>query len=95
MDMKDEDAEPATKGLLKAEIKGLRRDLVIELVKTNARLDELREDVSTKIKESTSRILKVVEDFAIGFQKVDRHQIITDYRVDELEKRVKSLESPA
>lgn len=98
MTMKDPNAEPATKGELngiKAEMAEFRRIFSIELVRTNARIDQLRDDLTTQIKASTSTILKVVGDFAAQFQKVDRDQIITNYRVGELENRVKNLESHA
>lgn len=88
--------EMATKGDLKevrTELKQLGRTFAVELVKTNARIDRLDESFSAKLSQGVSKILKTTEDFMAQVQKVDRHQIITSWRVDELEKRVKTIEA--
>ena len=85
MDMTHGDAAPATKGDIKK--------LAVEIVRTEARIDRLDESLTAKLTEGVGRILKTAEGFMVQVQKVDRHQIITGYRVDELEKRVRTLES--
>ena len=93
------DAAPATKGDIKelrqefkTDIRETRRVLAGEIVKTGARMDTLVDGIRADITRSSSRILTAVEEFSSQAQKVDRDQIITNYRVDELEKRVKALE---
>ena len=106
--MENQDALPATKGDLRqleerleerfeGRFEGLSamgQRFAIELVKTNARIDKLGDSLRAEIREGNSKILKTVEEFAVQTKMVDRHQIITDYRVAELEKRVKGLETP-
>ena len=86
MPMENQDALPATKGDITR--------LAVEIVKNNARIDKLGDGLRAEMREGNSRILKTVEAFAVQTKMVDRHQIITDYRVAELEKRVKGLELP-
>lgn len=84
MDMK-EDA-PA----LKSDI----RRLAIEIVKTNARMDSGFGALSAEIRASHSMIVNRIDDYMGQVGKVDRAQIIADWRLGELEKRVKTLEAP-
>lgn len=84
---------PATK----ADIKDLAtkadfKSLAIEITRTNVRIDALEQRLTERMTAESSKILKVVEDFTVQTQKVDRDQIITRYRLDELENRVKTLE---
>ncbi|MBI5243501.1 MAG: hypothetical protein HY922_07425, partial [Elusimicrobia bacterium] len=43
--------------------------------------------------DGNRKVMKMVEDFAADAQKIDRRHLITSHRVDDLEKRVKVLES--
>ncbi len=80
---------------LRSEMKSVERRLCIEIIKTNGRIDDLAVSLRTEMREGNSTILKAVEDFAAQTGKVDRRQIIMDYRVDGLEKRVQTLEGSA
>lgn len=77
---------------LKSEIASVRRELIIEIIKTNGRIDRLEQSLKDQMSAESSKILKAVEDFWTKCEKVDHNQIITRYRVDELERRVKTLE---
>lgn len=85
--------EPATKGDLQLMKADLRKLLSIEIAKTHVRIDRSMETLSAQMRENTSHILKVVGDSMAQSQKIDRDQVITNYRVDELDKRVKTLET--
>lgn len=80
---------------IKSETKALDRKLSIEIINTHGRIDSLGNSLRTEIREGNSSILKAVDGFMSQVGKVDRHQIITDYRVDELDKRVKAIEASA
>ena len=90
-ELKSEIAEVRTE--LKSEIREVQRSLSIQIVNTNARIDRLGEKFSTQLSEGVSKIFNVVDGFMAQTQKLDREQVITRYRVDELEKRVKTLEA--
>jgi len=100
MDMQECDDAPATKGELKTEVGRLdkridivHRGLALEIVKTQDRIDRSEKNLRGEIRDSSSRIIKAVEDFMSQVGKVDRAQIIADWRLTELEKRVKTIES--
>lgn len=84
-------------GALRDELKGetavLRRDFALETVKTHSRVDRLEASLRKDIRSESSRVIKIVEDFAAQVGKVDRAQVIADWRLTELDKRVKALES--
>jgi hypothetical protein len=89
MSMNDDDA-PATKG----EVRGVQRTLALEIVKTNARMDAGFDAVRSEIRMSHSMIVNRIDEYMGQVGKVDRAQIIADWRLGELEKRVKTLETP-
>jgi len=84
MEMQNQDAALVTKADLNHGIHSLRHELIIEIIKTNGRIDRLEKSLKDQMGAETSKILKVVEDFATKCEKVDHDQIITRYRVDEL-----------
>ena len=89
--------KPATKADLehfREDLTGTDRRLAAGIVRNHERIDRLEESLSSQLTQRTSEILKAVDGVAAQVGKIDRHQIITDYRFNELDKRVKSLESP-
>jgi len=100
MDVKNQDDAPATKGdvkLVRDELKlaqaDLKRSLAVETVKTNARIDRVVEELRGEMHAMGSSIIKKVDGFMAQTGKVDRAQIIADWRLTELEKRVNSIEA--
>jgi len=82
-------SEPATKG----DLDQTRRLLAREIVKLDAKIDRVDEGLRAEMKAWGSRIVKTVEDYSGQVGKVDRAQIIADWRLRELEKRVGTLET--
>lgn len=89
MDVNDDDA-PATRG----QLTGVQRSLALEIVRTNARMDAGFGVISEQIRTSHSLIVNRIDGYMAEVGKVDRAQIIADWRLTELEKRVKTLETP-
>ncbi len=71
----------------------VHRSLALEIVKTHERIDRVETNLREAIRQGSSRILKSVEDFMTQVGKTDRPQIIADWRLSELEKRVATIES--
>jgi hypothetical protein len=106
MDVND-DGAPATKGDLRElrtelhsevdrvdkRLSEVHRSLALEIVKTHERIDRSENSLRGDFREFSSRILKTVEDFMAQVGKTDRAQIIADWRLSELEKRVTTIES--
>lgn len=88
MDVKNQDDAPATK----RELKAVHRGLALEIVRTNARIDKLGEDMRGEMRAMGSAIIRKVDGFMAQTGKVDRAQIIADWRLTELEKRVNAIE---
>ncbi len=65
------------------------------MVGANSRIDRQGESFSAQFSETLSEILKAVDGFMTQVGKTDSHRIITDYRVEELEKRIKIIEASA
>lgn len=91
MSMESHDDAPATKGDLALLVS--RYDLALAIDKTNHRLETLHELAMTKIDQGFSKMTALIDGFMAQTLKVDRRQIIMDYRMDKIEKRVKTLES--
>ncbi|NNN06612.1 MAG: hypothetical protein HKL90_11985 [Elusimicrobia bacterium] len=68
------------------------RGLAVEIVKTHERIDRVENNLRGEIRDSNSRILKAVEGFMSQVGKTDRAQIIADWRLSELEKRMALIE---
>lgn len=86
---------PATRSdmrVLAKMIGDVRRGLAVVIVRNAARVDLLEEWIDAKLQSSESRILNGMDAFASRTEKVDRAQVIVDYRLTELEKRVASIE---
>jgi hypothetical protein len=66
--------------------------LAIEIVKTHERIDRSESSLRSEIRETASRVIKTVEDFITQVGKTDRAQIIADWRISELEKRVCAID---
>lgn len=64
-----------------------------ELVRTQGRMAAMEERLLRRMSQDTSRILRVVEDYAGQVGKLDRRQVIADYLIHGLDKRVAALES--
>jgi hypothetical protein len=56
-------------------------------------MDVLEARITDQFKEFKSDLLKIVEDSQGQVGKVDRRQIIADYRLNLLEKRVDKIEA--
>jgi len=102
MSVNDEDAPATQRDLagVKAEVERVdkrlsevHRSLALEIVKTHERIDRVETNLREEIRQGSSRILKSVEDFMTQVGKTDRAQIIADWRLSELEKRVETIES--
>jgi hypothetical protein len=83
----------SVEGRLDQRIGDVHRTLAIEIVKTHERIDRVESNLRGDFREFSSRILKTVEDFMTQVGKTDRAQIIADWRLSELEKRVATIES--
>jgi hypothetical protein len=57
------------------------------------RLGRFENDMRAEIRESADRIIKSIEDFKSRLEKTDPAQVITDWRLEQLEKRVATIES--
>ena len=79
---------------LTTEVRDFKRTVSIEHGKLTGQMQDFKEMVRSQLDNGISRMLKLAEDFSVQTQKVDRHQILTDHRVDLLEYRVKNLETP-
>lgn len=95
MSVKNQDQNPATRGELQRvadDVKELRRGFALEIVKTNARIDKLGEDIRAEMRAMSSGLHKKIDGFMSQSGKVDRAQVIADWRLTELEKRVSAIE---
>jgi septin family protein len=77
----------------KDDLTGSHRKLALEIVKTNGRIDQLREDICGEMRIMSSAFHKKIDRFMSGVGKVDRAQIIADWRMTQIEKRVGAIES--
>jgi hypothetical protein len=71
----------------------VQRTLALEIVNTNGRIDQLREDMSGTMRSMSSGFHSKIDRFMSEVGKVDRAQIIADSRVKKIEKRVSDIES--
>lgn len=65
---------------------------LIAIRETQKRLDRLENNLRAEIRGCSERVLKVIEDRKSQAAKIDRVQIITDWRLSQLEKRVSVIE---
>ena len=77
---------------LKSENGETRRSLAIEIVKTQAAVEGLREDVTSSISGMESRITARMDSFMSNTMRVDRDNILLIHRMDKVEGRVADLE---
>jgi hypothetical protein len=66
---------------------------LIAIRETQRRLDRLENNLRSDIREFSACFIEAVEDFRTRLEKTDRAQIIADWRLSELEKRVATIES--
>ena len=95
MDMNPDDA-PATKGGLKqvqGDLKSFRRAFALEIVKLHARIEKRDELVRGDLRAMSSRITKQIDGFMSDVGKIDRAQVISDWRLTQIEKRVDAIDS--
>ena len=83
----------ATKDDLKAVQRELERRLSLESVKTNGRIDQLREDLRGESGVMVSGMFRKIDGFMSKIGTIDRAQVIADWRVAQMEKRVDAIES--
>ena len=94
------DDAPATKGdlralALKADLVAFHRGLALEIVKTNARIDKQGEEIRTEMRTLHSDLVRKIDGFMSNVGKIDRAQIIADWRLTELEKRADDNNLPS
>jgi predicted nuclease with TOPRIM domain len=77
---------------IRADLKASEQRLALEIVRNHAKMEAMEDRILSAFTAARSESLKILETLQGQHQKVDRRQIIMDYRVDELEKRLKSLE---
>jgi hypothetical protein len=86
-DMKNvPDGAPATKGDFKK--------LAVEIVKMRGYVDRRFDDLRAEMRAGNSRLLQAIDAFSGQVRKIDHHQVINDWRLDQIERRVKNLETP-
>jgi hypothetical protein len=90
---KDDLARLPTKDDLLAVQRDLERKIALEIVKTHGRIDQLRDDLRGEMKVLASGIYKKIDGFMGKIGKIDRAQVIADWRVSQLEKRTDRIES--
>ena len=83
------------KGELQGEFRTLHRGLALEIVKTNARIDKQGEEIRTEMRTLHSDLVRKIDGFMSTVGKIDRAQIIADWRLTELEKRVDDNNLPS
>jgi hypothetical protein len=98
MGMKDSDEVAAMRSDIKLLLSTVAtkddfRKLALEIVKTNGRIDQQGERVEASLRGMSSSFHKKVDAFMSEVGKVDRAQIIADWRIAQLEKRVGDVES--
>ncbi len=77
----------------KDDLNDLARKSALNSVKTNSRIDQLREDLRGEMSLMTSGVFKKIDGFLSKTGKIDRAQVIADWRVAQMEKRVEAIES--
>jgi hypothetical protein len=85
----------ALKGELQGEFRALHRGLALEIVKTNARIDKQGDDVRSEMRSLHSDLVRKIDGFMSTVGKIDRAQIIADWRLTELEKRADDNNLPS
>ena len=65
--------------LIRIELKNTKRDLILEIIKTNLRIDLLRADFIRDMKLLCSTIVKKLDDAQTEIDNVDRAQVIADW----------------
>ena len=95
---KEDEKAFATKEDLKSlatkdDLKAVERKLALEIVKTHGRIDQLREDLRGEMGIKVSDIFKKIDGFMSKVGKADRAQVIADWRMTQIEKRVGAIES--
>ena len=78
---------------VKNDLKAFKRTVALEFDKTNSRIEVFEQNIRGDIRAMESRLVKTFDGFVGGVGKVDRAQVISDWRLTELEKRVKTIES--
>ncbi len=91
--MPKDQAAPASKAELKAEISSARKELAKEILQTRAEVSGTGERLAALILRTRSDLMEAVEGAVFKSEKVDRDQALTRDRLDGLEKRVALLES--
>ena len=79
--------------LMRGDITSLTRKFALEIVKTNARVEKLGDEIRGEIRAMHSDIVGKIDGFMSNVGKIDRAQIIADWRVTQLEGRVDKIET--
>jgi hypothetical protein len=91
----DQDEAPATKGdvnLVKGEMKAFMRKFSLEMVKIHASNEKRHDLIRAEIRAISSNLTKQIDGYMSQVGKIDRAQIIADWRVTQLEGRVAKIE---
>ncbi|MEE8425335.1 MAG: hypothetical protein V3S11_05880 [Elusimicrobiota bacterium] len=82
-------------GGLQGRLDEVREDLrrvAVDQAKTHGKMHDMEQRLTSRIDQGVSKVLDAVTSFAGQVQTVDRRQVITSRRVDDLERRMGSLE---
>ena len=78
---------------LKDELKAFTRKFALEVVRIHARFDKQADLIRGERRAISSKVTKQFDAFMSETGKIDRAQIIADWRVSQLEKRIDKIES--
>ncbi len=82
-------------GGLQGQLDEVREDVrrvAVDQAKTHGKMHDMEQRLTSRIDQGVSKVLDAVTSFAGQVQTVDRRQVITSRRVDDLERRMGSLE---
>ena len=90
--MADDSSQPAAKADVQAvrgELKAVQRSLVIEIVKTNARMDQMEERINSRMDAGFSRVLESIDQFAAEAKHYRQADISRGHALVEVEIKMK------
>jgi hypothetical protein len=76
-----------------SDVKGAVRRIALQAVETRTHMDSQFSALRQDMRDMSSRITNQIDGYMAQVGKIDRAQIISDWRVSQLEKRVDSIES--
>ena len=84
-----------SQGEFRGELRAVHRGLALEIVKTIARIDKQGEEIRVEMRTLHSDLVRKIDGFMSTVGKIDRAQIIADWRLTELEKRADDNNLPS